>query len=204
MRPSVKVVARLGAVLALSACSVLQAPSAQAPALYLLDAPPVAARQAPASELVLAVSPPRAWPGFDTPRMAYQQQPQQLNYFVDNRWTDTPSRMLAPVLARALSADGRFNAVVSIPTPVSADLRLDTEIVRLQQDFTVQPSRIQLTLRAQLVDLRSRRVLATREFNEFEPATSGDAAGGARAANLALARLLQQLADFCAKEPARR
>jgi cholesterol transport system auxiliary component len=158
----------------------------------------------PTQDLVLAVSPSRAWPGFDTPQMAYAREPQELGYFVKSRWADSPSRMLSPILARALAADGRFVAVVSTPSTVPADLRLDTEIVRLLQDFAMRPSRAQLTVRAQLLDLRSMRVLATREFNEFEPASSEDAAGGAGAVNRALGRLLRQLADFCVEQSGRR
>ncbi len=194
----------LGAALMLAACSVLQAPHAEAPTIFLLDAPPAAAAGRPAQELVLAVSPPRAWPGFDTPQMAYVREPQELNFFIKNRWADAPSRMLAPILVRALSADGRFAAVVAMPNTVQADLRLDTEIVRLLQDFGTHPSCAQLTVRAQLVDLHSSRVLSTREFNELEPASSDDAAGGAAAANRALERVVRALADFCAEQAGRR
>jgi cholesterol transport system auxiliary component len=52
------------------------------------------------------------------------------------------------------------------PTASSADLRLDTEILRLQQDFASQPSRVRFTLRAYLVDQTTRRVLAWRVFDE--------------------------------------
>jgi cholesterol transport system auxiliary component len=192
--------ALLGGVLLLSACSALQAPQTQTPTIYLLEAPPAAGPEQPKRDLVLAVSPPRAWPGFDTPQMAYVRQPQQLDYFVKNRWADAPSRMLAPILARTLALDGRFLAVVPMPSVVPADLRLDTEIMRLLQDFSTQPSRAQFTVRAQLTDLRSKRVLATREFNEIETASNDDAAGGVSAANRALGRMLRQLADFCAEQ----
>ena len=69
---------------------------------------------------------------------------------------------------------------------------------RLQQDFSPPPSRIELTLRASLLDLRHDRMLATREFDLIERAPQDDPYGGVIAANRALARLLQQLAAFCA------
>jgi hypothetical protein len=52
-------------------------------------------------------------------------------------------------------------------------------------------------MRAQLVDLASKRVLAAQEWTEIEAAASDDAAGGAAAADRALARMLRSLADFC-------
>jgi cholesterol transport system auxiliary component len=179
------------------ACGVLQAPQVQAPAVYLLEAPAAAGPGLPKQDWVLAVSAPRAWPGFDTPQMAYVERPHELAYFMKNRWADAPARMLAPVLLRTLGSDGRFAAVVPATGGVPADLRLDTEIVRLFQDFGARPSRAQLTLRAQLVDLHTKRVLATQEFNEFETAASDDAAGGAAAANRALGRVLGRIVAFC-------
>ena len=108
--------------------------------------------------------------------------------------------MLAPLLAQALEQAGAFRAVVRTTNPIPADLRLDTELIRLQQDFTAQPSRVELALRAQLYDVNSKTILAVREFDATETATSEDAYGGVMAANRALERLLVQLTDFCAAE----
>jgi cholesterol transport system auxiliary component len=79
-------------------------------------------------------------------------------------------------------------------------LRLDTELIRLQQNFGTRPSQVELALRAQLVDVRSRRVLATAEFEEVEITPREDAHGGVIAANRALQRLPARLADFCGEQ----
>lgn len=190
--------------LLLAGCAALQPPRMESPALYLLDARPAASAQRPQRNLVLAVDPPSARPGFDTPQMAYVRQAHKLDYYAKNRWADTPSRMLAPLLLQALEQSGSFRAVLRTNNPIPADLRLDTELIRLQQDFTTQPSRVQLTLRAQLYDLKSRQVLAVREFDAAENAASEDAYGGVIAANRALARVLGQVTDFCVTESANR
>jgi cholesterol transport system auxiliary component len=158
----------------------------------------------PQQDLVLVVNPPSARPGFDTPQIAYVRQAHKLDYYVKSRWAETPARMLAPLLAQALEQAGSFRAVVRTANPVPADLRLDTELIRLQHDFITQPSRVELTLRAQLYDVKGRKVLAVREFDAAENAASEDAYGGVIAANRALARVLGQLTDFCAAESAKR
>jgi cholesterol transport system auxiliary component len=112
--------------------------------------------------------------------------------------------MLAPLLAQALEQSGGFRAVVQSPSLATAQLRLDTELVRLQQDFSARPSRVQLTLRAQLIDTDTRRVLAAAEFDESEAAPTDDPYGGVIAANRALARLLERVAAFCADAAAAR
>ena len=190
--------------LLMAGCAALQPPRMESPGLYLLDARPAASATRPQRNLVLAVDPPSARPGFDTPQIAYVRQAHKLDYYVKNRWADTPSRMLAPLLVQALEQSGNFRAVLRTSNPIPADLRLDTELIRLQQDFTTQPSRVELRLRAQLYDLKGRQVLAVREFDAAENAASEDAYGGVIAANRALARVLGQLTDFCVAESANR
>ena len=183
--------------LLLSGCSALQPPRIEQPTLYLLDAAPALRARQPQLDLVVAVDVPRAQAGFDTALMAYVREPHRLDYYANNRWVDAPARMLAPLLVEALERSGAFRAVLRAPHSVSADLRLDTELLRLQQDFRTQPSRVQLTLRAQLVDLKANRVIATREFDATESAPSEDAQGGVIAANRALAHVLGELIAFC-------
>jgi cholesterol transport system auxiliary component len=190
-------------VLLCAGCTGLQAPQVENPNLYMLDARPIIAAAQVKRDLVLAVSMPRAGSGFDTPRMAYQRQPHQLDYFVSSRWADTPPHMLEPLLTGALEQTGGFRAIVRTPGLVTANLRLDTELLRLEQDFATKPSRIQLTLRAQLVDVAGKRFIAVQQFEATENAASDDAYGGVIAANRALQRVLGELADFCVNESAR-
>ena len=181
----------------LAGCTAMRPPRVENPTLYLLDAQPAAVAGRLRRELTLAVDLPRARSGFATPQMAYVREPHKLDYYAKSRWVDTPARMLAPLLAQALAQSGDFRAVVLAPSSVAADLRLDTELIRLQQDFATQPSRVQLTLRVQLIDVKADKVLAARKFDEVESAPSDDAYGGVIAANRALRRLLGGLEEFC-------
>ena len=183
----------------LTGCTALPSPQVESSNIYVLEARPADQTARPAGKLVLAVSAPRARAGFDTAQIAYVRHPHELDYFVKSRWADTPSRMLAPLLGQALEQRGGFRAIVQDPTSVAADLRLDTELIRLQHDFETHPSRVDLALRAQLVDLHSQRVLAAMEFTELENAPGENAYGGVIAANLALQRMLARVADFCAE-----
>lgn len=136
------------------ACTALQPPRVESPTLYVLVAQPLHSPKPVRRDVVIEVAQPRARAGFDTPQMAYIRQPYELDYFAASRWADAPTRMLAPLLAQVLEQTGSFRAVVQAPTNVPADFRIDTEIVRLQQNFSVRPSRVELTLRIQLTDVR--------------------------------------------------
>jgi cholesterol transport system auxiliary component len=190
----------LAAAALTSGCTALQPPRVESLNLHVLGAMPAARPARARQDVVVEVALPRAWPGFDTPQMAYVRQPYELDYFASSRWADTPARMLGPLLASALEQAGSFRAVVQMPTAVLADLRIETELIRLQQDFATQPSRVELAVRVQLIDVRGRRILASRLFEETEPARSDDAAGGVMAANVALARLLERVVDYCIEQ----
>jgi cholesterol transport system auxiliary component len=187
--------AMLGVLLA-TGCSLLQPAAPDDTALHVLDAR-TAVDTAASRDRVLVVSAPRAAPGFDTAAMVYVQKPHSLDRYATHRWVDTPARMLGPLLTRTLEDTGGFRAVVQTPNALPAELRLDTEIVQLQQSFLAKPSRVELSLRVQIVDLAGRRVLATRYIEIAQDAPSDDAAGGAAAANDAVARALAQVAAFC-------
>ena len=147
---------------------------------------------------VLVVGLPQAEAGFEQPRMAYLQRPYEVSYYATNVWVDAPARMLAPLLVRSLEATGLWRVVVSMPTVVRGDYRLDTSGLVLQQEFLQQPSQTRLQLRAQLLEMKDQRVLGVRSFEVLEPASSDDAYGGVQAANRAVTRVLEALNDWIA------
>jgi len=184
--------------LALGACSALHPAPTPPAAFYTLDsAQSIATAPAPAGTATLIVNPPHAAAGYDSSRILYVRAGHKLEYFANSQWVDPPARMLAPLLVTALAGSGAFRAVVLTPSAAAGDLRLDVEIVRLQQDFSVQPSNVRFTLRAYLVDDRSRQVLAWREFDATVPAASDDPYGGVQAANLAVQKVLADVSTFC-------
>ena len=208
LRATAGLTSLLATLALLGGCISSLLPKPPAPLTRLtLDAaappPATAPREAAAGSPVLVVAVPRAAPGFDSPRMVYLRQAQQLDAFALHEWVDTPARMLAPLLVRALQATGAFGAVLLAPTAGSGNWRLETELIRLQQDFSTQPSQVRLTLRAVLVDSTDRQVIAWREFDETVVAATDDPAGGAAAAHQATQRVLAALAAFCAAQPRR-
>jgi cholesterol transport system auxiliary component len=185
--------------LLLSACGVLQPVKQEIPNTYALEAR-FEARPRSAGLDILEVSLPRARSGYDSARMAYVRKPHELEYFTKNQWVDTPARMLAPIMIQAIDSSGAFRAVVGNRTGALANWRLETEIVRLQQDFLSTPSRMRLSIRAQLIDVDNRRVQASRDFDAEEITASEDPYGGVVAANHAVERIMGELATFCADQ----
>jgi cholesterol transport system auxiliary component len=135
--------------------------------------------------------------------MAYVSRPFEVSYFASHEWADTPSRMLAPLVVQALEACGAFVAVVDSTSPARAEVRLDVDVLSLQHEFLASPSQGRVEMRAQLVDLGSRSVLATETLGAAEPAPSADPYGGVVALNRALAQVLAELGAFAARAAGR-
>ena len=193
--------ARLGGLLlvtsALLTGCLLPRDQTPPPQAYLLEVgayvPPSVGRS---GGKTLLVTVPGAAPGFDSNRIAYTRDPPKLDYYNDSVWSDTPARMLLPVFVQAFESTGAFRAVVSPPSPALADLRVDVEVIRLQQEFMIQPSQLRLTARIKIMDMKSGLVLNTQVFEARAPAPSDDAAGAARAANAAVQKILGEMVPF--------
>ena len=188
-------------------CSALLPNALQTPGFHSLDSvasTPHAVAAPNAAAPTLLVSSPHAASGFDSRHMIYVRTAHKLEYFARNEWIDTPARMLAPLLATSLTRSGSFRAVVLMPSMAAGDINLDTEIVRLQQEFDTpgsagRPSHVRFTLNATLLDSTTRRVIVSREFESRVAAPSNDPAGGVVAANQAVQIVLDQVSEFCAE-----
>lgn len=185
-------------------CEALKPVVSSHPNIYTLSNAPgtvIPARpeaRASVTAPTLIISPPHAAAGFDSKRIIYVRQTDQLEYFAQNEWIDTPARMLAPLIVSAIESSGAFRAVVKTPSTAAGEMRLDIEILRLQHEFLSTPSQVRFTLRAYLVENKTRRVIASREFDAAVSAASEDPHGGVVAANRAVQRVLEDLSAFCA------
>jgi cholesterol transport system auxiliary component len=180
-------------------CGALHQTTTPNTSFYSLDGArggpaPAAASSGP----TLVVNPPHASAGFDSKRIIYTREDHKIEYFAHSEWVDTPARMLAPLILAATGDSGAFFASVLTPSAAAGDMRLDTEILRLQQEFEGGASQVRFSLRAWLVDSGTRKTLASREFEAVVRSGSNDTRGGVVAANAAVRSVLAELAAFCA------
>jgi cholesterol transport system auxiliary component len=195
-----RMAALLAPLLLAAGCSSLLPASQPAPNLYSLDYEARGGAPAPGSGVIVLVTAPRAAAGFDRTRMVYVKQAHQVEYFAQSQWVESPARMLGPLLVAALEHQGAFRAVMQTPSTAAGQVRLDTEIIRLQQEFLRTPSQVRFTLRARLVSDDTRELIATREFEGVVDAPSENPYGGVRAANQAVSKVLDEVAAFCAEK----
>lgn len=129
--------------------------------------------------------------------MAYSTQPYQIAYFAKNRWADTPARMLQPLMVSALQKTHYFSAISSSFSNGNYDYVLSTDIVQFHQVFFQSNSQFFFKLRAQMIETRTHEIVAEQTFSAVEQAPEYSPYGGVVAANRAVVKVLNHLADWC-------
>lgn len=144
----------------------------------------------------LLVLPPAINPVYDTVQMAYRIRPHQVDYFSQHQWGASPAQMLQPLLARTLENTHYFSAVLTPPYFGPYSYALRTEVLEITQDFTSDPATLHLSLRVQLADGASNRIISSQSISLREPIFQKTPYAGVVAANDATAKALQQVAGF--------
>jgi len=166
-----------------------------APASDAVAAPPL--RQS----LVVAASATDVF--YDAESLVFSRSPGQRAYYQFAAWTDCPARSVVQLTERRLQARGRFASVTSMSAGVRADLVLNIGIVQFYHDVAVQPAVVRVELSAELIDWRTRSLLAQRTFNTSAPVATGDAQAAAEAFNRAVTAALDALVPWVETQAAK-
>lgn len=202
IRKSGRVILIAMALVALGACGISGAHRSAPKQLYVLQGMGTPTAKATTSSkpcFTLRINTPASAPGLNTARMAYSEEANRLDHFAYSEWVAPPARMIASAMEARLAASGHFNTVITGSPDVRADLRLDSEVSVLQQDFFSGTSSVRLTVRINLVDPSSRSLMGSKTFSYDEPAAGQNAEAGVAAANRATAQFLDDLVVFLGK-----
>ncbi len=179
----------------LAACSMLPSNNAEEISTYTLSLSKLTQPVSNAKGKTLLVSLPNAVAGLDTIQQLYAYNNNDLRAYNKTQWIDTPSKMLLPLLVQRLESTGQFSAVLSANSTAIGELRLESDLLKFHQDFSVKPSQWRIALRVQLLDVLQRQVLKTHIFEVSAPAPTDNSEGGVTAANQAVEQLLTQIAE---------
>lgn len=148
------------------------------------------------SGLTLLITKPVASPGYQTANMVYVMIPYKLKFYATNRWVAPPAQMILPLMAQRLRQTGYFHAVVSAPYSGIANVRLDSRLLTLQQEFLRPISRVHLVIEASLISNATNKVIANRRFQVYVNAPQNNPYSGVLATNRAVALIDNQIAKF--------
>lgn len=180
-------------VLILSACSPVKVPPVQE---YKLEKASTVRTRQTAHRYTLLVSKPLAASGYTTRDMRYMAKPYELASFAKNSWVAPPADMLETLLIESLENSQHFYAVVRAPFAGMTHYRLDTQLLSLRQNFLKRPSRIELAIKADLINQKTNKIVRSKRFIAEVKATEDTPYGGVMAANKAVRNVLGQIVRF--------
>ncbi|HAT8179521.1 TPA: hypothetical protein JA361_08640 [Legionella pneumophila] len=146
--------------------------------------------------ITIQVTVPEAVAGYQTEEMLYMKKPFKLEPFVKNAWTSPPADMLFPLLVQSLQSSGYFYAVTSSPYSEEADYRLDTQLLKLEQNFIKKPSVLEFSAKIVLTHISDNQIIGSRIVNLQIPCPQDTPYGGVIAANQATFRFTATATDF--------
>jgi cholesterol transport system auxiliary component len=133
---------------------------------------------------------------YDTDGMAFSSQPGTRGYYQFARWSERSGKRFSDLLLARLEQEKIFAAVAQAGSNVRGDWLLTTEILDFHHDAAQQPGFVKVELRAEVVDLNTRTLLARKTFTQSVAVSSYDAAGAYKAFNTAVTRTLNEMADW--------
>lgn len=161
------------------------------PALNDADSRAAAARRDASAPTLVVLD--TATSGFySTDHLVFGRSAETRGQYQFARWTERPGKRFADLMRARLDRTGGYN----VATPggyVRGDLLLDTELVEFYHDASSEPGRLRLVLRADLIDLKQRKLVGRHVFEQQVALASFDAAGAAQAANRATSQVLDAL-----------
>jgi len=189
----------LALTLAIAACGG----SVPATRYYQLASPPVSAHRS-GDGAAIAVEPLVADGAYGDQRIVYRVDPVRLDYYDYHRWSTAPGAMIGGYLAQALASTGEFSAVTRDATSATAVVLggrvLALEEIDVDSHHWVGHVAIELTLR----DASTGAIVWARSFDEREPEAAQSPEGLARAAGVAMRRIVEasvsDLAQFANRE----
>jgi len=110
--------------------------------------------------------------------------------------------LLVRLAERRLEAGGRFSSVASLTTGVRADLLLNLGVIDFYHDVAIKPAVVRVQISGELIDWRSRSLLARRTFDASAAVQTDDAKGAADAFNHAVTEALNVLVPWVEIEAA--
>jgi cholesterol transport system auxiliary component len=134
---------------------------------------------------------------YDTDQLVFSRSVGTRGQYQYARWTERPGKRFADLMRVRLDRQGAWQ-VSAAGGYVRGDVLLDTVLMEFYHDAASAPGQVRLMLHAELVDLKQRKLLGRRVFEQQVPVPTYDAAGAAEASSLAVSRALDDLTAWLA------
>jgi len=119
--------------------------------------------------------------------------------YQNSSWSSSSSQLISSIIVRALERGRVFDSIVDYRSVATTDYLLESEVYYLYHKIRKDISLSIVTIRFDLIDLSTNKLIKSRRFSYEIPTKSVDAIGYVKATNIALERLSSDLVKWLAK-----
>ena len=124
----------------------------------------------------------------------YQDQQYSLNAYAFSKWSDTPNRMLSNLFLTSIGDSAIFKVALPADSRGRSDYILESSLQQFHQQINSDNvSSAKIRIGFYLIETKSGKVVATREFSSADKTSSTDAKGGVQALNEAARSINNEL-----------
>lgn len=139
-------------------------------------------------------------PLYDSNKMIYIKNNNQLGYYSRHAWAIAPAAMINKEMIKSIQQSQLYKNVIIAPFSGLIDQRLSSQLLDFQQNWlNNKESVFQISLAVQLISAQNNQIIASKIFTANIPVFPSTPEGGANAANIALMKVLSQLNIFLQK-----
>ena len=151
---------------------------------------------APEDGLRLLVKEPRGEGFIGTQRIIFKRDAVEQGYYQSASWVEPPTKKLGQLIIEALAQRALFRSVTRSASGSLGDLQLNTEVMEFYHDSAAEPGVVVVKVGAELINLRTRGVIAQREFYARAAVSEFSARGAVEGFGAATTELLQELTSW--------
>ncbi len=188
----------------LSACGFDLPGSGPAPDIYDLSPKSSFDEDLPRVDLQLIVEEPSSARGIDTDRITLRPSPIEIKYFAGARWVDRAPRMVQILLVESFENSGKIMAVGRQSIGLRPDFSVKSDLREFQAEYFEKDGlpRIHVRLNVQLVKMPEARIIASRTFDQIEPASGKEITAIVQSFDETLGKVMRRSVEWTLREVA--
>jgi len=192
----------LAVIAGLSACGFKLPGSGPAPNTYDLSPKSSFDAALPEVKLQLVIEEPSSARGIDTDRISMRPAPLEIKYFAGARWVDRAPRMVQILMVESFENTGKIVAVGRQSIGLRPDFSVKSDLREFQAEYfdSGGTPQIHVRLNVKLIKMPEARIVASRTFDEIQPATGKEITALVQGFDETLGKVMRKSVEWTLRE----
>lgn len=132
----------------------------------------------------------------DSHKILFSEVDGEVGYYQYASWVESPARALTDGLLLSLDRSKLFQFVSRTTSGAIFDYQINGELIDFSHETASNKLSVHIIFRAEIVDVRSRQVIAVKLFDITEPVSQNNVNGAVFAFNLGSQKLISQVISW--------